>query len=514
MKTEETKQTNLLLKLETKDYLLLVPTLATGLAVIYELGSFYPLGTVAFSLFSITDHLLWALQMLPYSIITVGISITAAIFYNVFFGNSKPIVSSKRSWRRRFFAILLNICIGMFFLAFGLYDRSGTLIVIGIFGLTLWLLPASRQLFPAVLLRRCAAFVFTLGFDGTRRFLNKATPAQFEFSSGNIKNLILVRSGDHALLLFDRDLQQFFKIVKLDELKSIVWQRASLSKLKITHALASRRMGGAQQYPFSARRMGRALAKPVIPERLLMGFAALYPSYALIRCTPQSAELPLRSSPSLLHSRHPGMGSDEPGRSGVELCPHRRAFRSRRSSFPRNEEGHQARDRRGDRGKYSGHRTTGPYFRSARRRPPRSGRGTASARGLQGARRDDHSRCLVPAELAQHKPQLAERPEVEAERLKMARLKQLRLEKEAAEASTAAWKASTQQKRREPGRRKASAAIRRHHWAGLRNRRRKHCRTGSRSKRATAAAIDGRRLRRQLVGWVEHLRNPSFHNCY
>ncbi|WP_439363190.1 ParB N-terminal domain-containing protein [Bradyrhizobium sp. DASA03005] len=47
---------------------------------------------------------------------------------------------------------------------------------------------------------------------------------------------------------------------------------------------------------------------------------------------------------------------------------------------------------------------------------------------------------LVPAELAQHKPQLAERPEVEAERIKMARLKQLRLEKEAAEASMAALK--------------------------------------------------------------------------
>ena len=45
---------------------------------------------------------------------------------------------------------------------------------------------------------------------------------------------------------------------------------------------------------------------------------------------------------------------------------------------------------------------------------------------------------LVPAELAEHKPRLAERPEVEAERIKMARLKQLRLEKEAAEASTSA----------------------------------------------------------------------------
>ena len=47
---------------------------------------------------------------------------------------------------------------------------------------------------------------------------------------------------------------------------------------------------------------------------------------------------------------------------------------------------------------------------------------------------------LVPAELAQHKPLLSEGPEVEAERIKMARLKQLRLEKEAAEASTAALK--------------------------------------------------------------------------
>jgi len=51
---------------------------------------------------------------------------------------------------------------------------------------------------------------------------------------------------------------------------------------------------------------------------------------------------------------------------------------------------------------------------------------------------------LVPAELAQHKPQLAERPEVEAERIKMARLKQLRLEKEAAEASTAALRSVSQ----------------------------------------------------------------------
>ncbi|MET4257060.1 putative ParB-like nuclease family protein [Bradyrhizobium sp. S3.12.5] len=47
---------------------------------------------------------------------------------------------------------------------------------------------------------------------------------------------------------------------------------------------------------------------------------------------------------------------------------------------------------------------------------------------------------LVPTELAQHKPLLSDRPEVDAERIKMARLKQLRLEKEAAEASMAAFR--------------------------------------------------------------------------
>src|SRR3954463_12140804 len=47
---------------------------------------------------------------------------------------------------------------------------------------------------------------------------------------------------------------------------------------------------------------------------------------------------------------------------------------------------------------------------------------------------------IVPAEVAHHRPLLSEGPAVEAERLKMARLKQLRLEKEAAEASMAGSK--------------------------------------------------------------------------
>jgi hypothetical protein len=57
---------------------------------------------------------------------------------------------------------------------------------------------------------------------------------------------------------------------------------------------------------------------------------------------------------------------------------------------------------------------------------------------------------VVPAEFAHHKPLLSEGPEVEAERLKMARLKKLRLEREAAEASMTASRRVSETEARHP----------------------------------------------------------------
>src|SRR5579872_6883656 len=146
METDDSKQTRLPFKLDAKDYLLLVPTIATGLAVIYELGSFYPLGTVAFSLFSVTDHLLWALQILPYSIATVVISIIAIVIFEALRGNAKAPSSEKRGRTRQYLSTLLNMCVGSAFLVYGWHERSGTLIVIGIFLFILAPIPKNRAL--------------------------------------------------------------------------------------------------------------------------------------------------------------------------------------------------------------------------------------------------------------------------------------------------------------------------------------------------------------------------------
>src|SRR5215471_7663425 len=52
-------------QLQAKDWLVVVPLLATCIAITYELGSFLPLGAESFALFSLSDHLLWAIEVLP-----------------------------------------------------------------------------------------------------------------------------------------------------------------------------------------------------------------------------------------------------------------------------------------------------------------------------------------------------------------------------------------------------------------------------------------------------------------
>jgi hypothetical protein len=52
--------------IQVKDYIVVVPTLGTALAISWEVGSFLPIGGIAFGAFSLTEHLVFALQALPH----------------------------------------------------------------------------------------------------------------------------------------------------------------------------------------------------------------------------------------------------------------------------------------------------------------------------------------------------------------------------------------------------------------------------------------------------------------
>jgi hypothetical protein len=71
--------------------------------------------------------------------------------------------------------------------------------------------------------------ILAIGVDKTRWTLNSAELARFKFGENNVKTLLLVRSGDRGMLLYDR-LANELTYVKSDELKAISWERLPLRR--------------------------------------------------------------------------------------------------------------------------------------------------------------------------------------------------------------------------------------------------------------------------------------------
>jgi hypothetical protein len=214
------------IKMETKDWVVLLPTLASGLAITYELGSFLPLGTRAFGLFSLTDHLLWALQVVPYSILLIGVALIGNIYSRAYFQRRKAAASFQRP-RRGWTAFVFSLIFAVVWLSLGVMLPSATVLTIGLAALAIVFTPttdAGKQAAKVLIGLFILGVSFSLGVDSTRRFLNHGKPAQFQFSNGDVKKLLLVRSGDKLTLLFDKEPGQFL-LIKLDELKSIAWDR-------------------------------------------------------------------------------------------------------------------------------------------------------------------------------------------------------------------------------------------------------------------------------------------------
>ena len=222
---------NALPRLDIKDLAVLVPLLGSGLAVTYEIGSFYPLGAIAFGLFSLSEHLLGALAAFPIVLALLGTSILAYWQFSI--------VTFRRSLRRRrpdegrrkkrinnliLFAL---VGLGAILVWAGWKNRSAFYIAVGLcsFGsASLAFLPRSTRIRLHILML-VVAFAFLLagavGVDHTRKALLSRCVAEFAFKDG-VKSAVLVRSGERGILLYDPARNQF-TFDKWDDLKSIGW---------------------------------------------------------------------------------------------------------------------------------------------------------------------------------------------------------------------------------------------------------------------------------------------------
>jgi hypothetical protein len=203
----------------TKDALVALPFVGSAVAMSWEVGSFFPIGGFGggtFGLFSLSEHLLFAMEALPFGLVI------AAMLPIIFAGASRPSRRPRRPSRADSRSIRIGIVVGITILALigiciaalGIYGRSSPLLVLSfaVFALaaTFALYPPAMFLWPRQLFVAAAAFAMAiamaLGIDHTREILNfPASHTVRADINDTSKEIVVLRTGERGLLIYEPD---------------------------------------------------------------------------------------------------------------------------------------------------------------------------------------------------------------------------------------------------------------------------------------------------------------------
>jgi hypothetical protein len=225
-------------QLQVKDWIVAVPLLASCIAITYELGSFSPLSSESFALFSLSDHVLWAIEVLPVAFATsAGILVTGAfilIFERRQTTEVKPAEQASGFIPERFKSAAFLFGFGILGILYSVYVKGpdsarGVLTLLAPFCVMLLVLipnwVRSRVLLTgAFIVFMALAYVFAWGSDHTSSMLESKRLSTFDFGGNNVKYGILVRSGEHGLLIYDPENREL-TFAKMAELKNLRWKR-------------------------------------------------------------------------------------------------------------------------------------------------------------------------------------------------------------------------------------------------------------------------------------------------
>jgi hypothetical protein len=220
---------------ETKEAFVALPFVSSAIAMSWEVGSFIPISGVgghAFGLFSLSEHLVFAIEALPTALVI------AALLPILIAGVSstpkrRPRVDgrSTRLGLRVGFAILAIV--GLAVGAFGIYERVSPFLVLSGAVLSLTtsfaLYPPAMFLWPKQLFVVAAGFAMAmamaLGIDQTRALLNFPGAHTAHIVINDVgKEVVLLRTGERGLLLYEPDSRRF-AFTKWDAVKGFDWPR-------------------------------------------------------------------------------------------------------------------------------------------------------------------------------------------------------------------------------------------------------------------------------------------------
>lgn len=234
-----------------KDGAVLVPIGASALAICWEIGSFFPIGGQAFSYFALTEHIAFAAPALPAALVVVSSFFVGALIGDLssekFVGPYAvpppadiPIQEQLTQMKSRLaslsrikrWSLIVGAAWTALLVAGAIYLKLlslWVLVLMDIVAICRLFLPAKyRQ--PIIeygvvgIIAMCLATA--MGADSMRAHLNRSTEQTIATAEGQL-NVVVVRSGERGVLLYDRQHQHYF-LRKWEAIKGIEWDRASL----------------------------------------------------------------------------------------------------------------------------------------------------------------------------------------------------------------------------------------------------------------------------------------------
>jgi hypothetical protein len=198
-------------------YMPYYPLIAATVAISFDVGCFYAIDISLFTLFSLSEHIVFALEALPIAlaILLVGTIIIPAMFSR--FQPNKPPTTASPKWYQKVIAIVIVvILLGALisFVFYAIYDlwRTSPALVLIILFLILPIIgafiidPRFRQLYIGVsVISTCIFLSFSLGLAfgaGLTTNLNQTNTVNLK--NKPLINGRIIRSGERGVLVYER----------------------------------------------------------------------------------------------------------------------------------------------------------------------------------------------------------------------------------------------------------------------------------------------------------------------
>jgi hypothetical protein len=209
-------------------FVVLIPLLGSALAVTFNVGYFSGINLNLFSIFSLSEHTVSALEVLPEALMFAFVVGLLAVYIQ----QVPPLINK---YKLGLIILLMAVSGGLWYFALWYFTAQyllgigtyllgiGTLIAFG-FCLYVWLETESLVARVATLCTAAVVLDFMLGYSMATAYLadaKNATPTTIETNAGVRIDARLIRSGDRGVLFIDPCHNNRVNLLKWDEIKEI-----------------------------------------------------------------------------------------------------------------------------------------------------------------------------------------------------------------------------------------------------------------------------------------------------